>query len=314
MSATQPLSLDDLRALRSSGRPAADALPVRLAVIGDPVDHSLSPAMHQPALDARGLGFRYGRVHVRPGDVAEAFALMRALGFVGTNVTVPHKAEALAACGEVEATARLFGAVNTVVFGADGVTRGYNTDGPGLAAAVMESFGRPPGSFRVAIVGAGGGAGRAAALQCALSGCPLVVLANRTVAKAEAVAAEARRVAPACDVRVTALGGAARLPDALAACDLLVNATSVGLRPDDPAPVPVSLLRPDLAVFDMVYNPPETRLLAAARALGAPAANGLAMLVHQGALAFVLWFGGDLPLEEMRAGLACGLAPPTAGR
>ena len=193
--------------------------------------------------------------------------------------------------------------MNTVVFAADGVTRGSNTDGPGLAAAVTEGFGRPLGSFRVAVAGAGGGAGRAAALQCALAGCPAVVLANRTAAKAEAVAADARRTAPTCDVRVAALGDGVCLRDALAGCDLLVNATSVGLRPDDPSPVLVELLRPDLAVLDMVYNPPETRLLAAARALGAPAANGLAMLVHQGALAFVRWFGGDLPLAEMRAGL-----------
>ena len=297
------LALDDLRAWRSSGCPAADAPPVRLAVIGDPVAHSLSPAMHQRALDARRLGLRYGRLRVAVGEVAEAFALMRALGFVGANVTVPHKGEALAACGEVEATARWFGAVNTVVFAADGVTRGSNTDGPGLAAAVTEGFGRPLGSFRVAVAGAGGGAGRAAALQCALAGCPAVVLANRTAAKAEAVAADARRAAPDCDVRVAALDDVVRLRDALAGCDLLVNATSVGLRPDDPSPVLVELLRPDLAVLDMVYNPPETRLLAAARALGAPAANGLAMLVHQGALAFVRWFGGDLPLAEMRAGL-----------
>ena len=300
-----PTTLADLRFWLNHGRPADDTPPARLAVIGDPVAHSLSPAMHQPALDARGLGLRYIKVHVRPGQVAETFALMRELGFVGTNVTVPHKAEALAACDEVEEAARLFGAVNTVVFSEDGPTRGHNTDGPGLAAAVREAFGRPLGAFRVAVAGAGGGAGRAAALQCALAGCPLVVLANRTLEKARAVAAEAARVAPACVVRVAALDDEDSLRPALADCDLLVNSTSVGLKPDDPVPVPVSLLRPDLAVYDMIYNPPETPLLAAARAAGAPAANGLSMLVHQGALAFVRWFGGDLPLREMRVGIGC---------
>ena len=300
-----PLSctLDDLRSWRNHGRPADDIPPARLAVIGDPVAHSLSPAMHQPALDARGLGLRYIKVHVRRGEVAETFALMQDLGFVGTNVTVPHKGEALAACGEVEDAARLFGAVNTVVFSGDGVTRGSNTDGPGLAAAVVEAFGHPLAAFRVAVVGAGGGAGRAAALQCAISGCPVVVMANRTLEKAQAVAAEAARVVPACEARAVALDDKGALREALADCDLLVNSTSVGLKADDPIPVPISLLRPGLAVYDMIYNPPETRLLAAARAAGAPAANGLSMLVHQGALAFVRWFGGELPLREMRGGL-----------
>ena len=281
-----------------------DSPPARLAVLGDPVAHSRSPAMHQPAIDARGLGLRYIRLHIRPGEVAAAIAAMRALGFVGCNVTVPHKAEALAACTRVSPSARLFGAVNTVRFEADGSISGSNTDGPGLAAAVHEAFGRPLSGQRIAILGAGGGAGRAAALQCALDNCAGLVLVNRTPAKAEAVAAEIAATSPGLPVNIIGIDDTNSLRAALANSSLLVQATSVGMRPEDPPPIDVSCLHPDLAVMDMIYTPPETQLLAAARALGAPAANGLAMLIHQGALAFATWFGGPPPVAIMRQALA----------
>ena len=304
MPALPPNILADLHRWLATGRPMDDTPPARLAVIGDPIAHSRSPAMHQPALDAHGLDMRYIRLHIRPGEVADAFAAMRALGFVGCNVTVPHKAEALAACDHVSPSARLFGAVNTVRFEADGSISGSNTDGPGLAAAVHESFGLPLSAHRVAIIGAGGGAGRAAALQCALDNCAGLVLVNRTTAKAGAVAAEIAATSPALPIRIVAIDDTPELRAALASCTLLVQATTVGMRPDDPSPIDPTCLHPALAVFDMIYTPPETRLLAAARALGAPAANGLAMLIHQGALSFATWFGTPPPVAIMRQALA----------
>ena len=295
-------TISDLREWIERGLPTKDGRP-GVAVIGDPVAHSRSPAMHQPALDARGLGLRYIKIHVRPGEVAEVFSLLRRLGFTGTNVTVPHKLEALRACTEADATASLFQAVNTVHFRPDGVTHGSNTDGPGLAAAVEEAFGKRLSTCRVAIAGAGGGAGRAAALQCALDGAPEITLINRTLAKAESVAAEIGHVSPDARLLVLAMDDFPAIRQGLAGCDLLVNATSAGMKPEDPLPVPAESLHPGLAVYDMIYSPPETTLLATARNIGCPAANGLSMLIHQGAISFSRWFGGEPPVEIMRRAL-----------
>lgn len=307
MSSEAPYSITDLRDWIEQGLPANGPRP-GVAVIGDPVAHSRSPAMHQPALDARGLDLRYIKIHVRPGEVAEVFSLLRELGFTGTNVTVPHKLEALRACTEADAAATLFQAVNTVHFRPDGVTHGSNTDGPGLAAAVKEAFGKNLSSSRIAIAGAGGGAGRAAALQCALDGAPEIILINRTIAKAESVAAEIRQVAPGSRVVVLAMDDFPAIRATLAGCDLLVNATSAGMKPEDPLPVPAESLHQGLAVYDMIYSPPETALLAAARIAGCPAANGLSMLIHQGAISFARWFGGEPPVEIMRR----ALLPPSS--
>ncbi|MFM7182718.1 MAG: shikimate dehydrogenase [Verrucomicrobiales bacterium] len=302
MPSEAPLTISDLRNWLERGLPA-DGLRPGVAVIGDPVAHSRSPGMHQPALDARDLGLRYVKIHVLPGEVAEVFSLLRKLGFTGTNVTVPHKLEALRACTEVDGAASLFQAVNTVHFRPDGVTHGSNTDGPGLSAAVEEAFGKKLCTSSIAIAGAGGGAGRAAALQCALDGSPKIVLINRTVAKAESVAAEIRQVSPAMQAIVLAMDDFPAIKAALAGCDLLVNATSAGMKPEDPLPVPVESLHPGLAVYDMIYSPPETALLAAARNAGCPTANGLSMLIHQGAISFSRWFGGAPPVEIMRHAL-----------
>lgn len=297
-----PFTLSDLMAWKAHGLPMLGGRP-GLAVIGDPVAHSRSPSMHQPALDERGLGLRYIKLHVRPGEVAEAFSLMRGLGFTGTNVTVPHKLEALRACSGLDPVAMLFQAVNTIHFRSDGTIHGSNTDGPGLAAAVKEAFGKILPASRVAIAGAGGGAGRAAALQCALEGAPEILLLNRTVSKAESVAAEIGQVSAATKVRVLSLDQVSAIRPALSGCDLLVNATSAGMKPDDPLPVPAEALHPGLAVYDMIYSPPETPLLAVARKIGCPVANGLSMLIHQGAISFSRWFGGEPPVEVMRRAL-----------
>lgn len=273
--------------------------PARLAVIGHPIAHSASPIMHQAALDARSIEARYVRIDIEPGRVAEALSRMRELGFIGCNVTVPHKIEAMAACDEIDHAARQIGAVNTLRFGAGGV-QGFNTDGPGFQRAVEEVFDSRLQDLRVMVVGAGGGAGRAIATQCALTGVPRLVLANRTLAKVDDLAA---RLQPLLPVLAMALDDP-NLGLQCADCDLIVNTSSLGLQPGDPSILPATYLNKRHLVYDTIYKPPLTPLLQAASQSGARIANGLSMLIHQGALAFSLWFPGENPLPEMRAAMA----------
>ncbi len=287
----------------STLREAAGSLvpPARLSVFGDPVAHSRSPQLHNPALRACGIDAQYVRLHVRPDEFTEALGLIRELGFYGTNCTIPHKFAALEAVDEADPLARRLGAVNTVVF-RGGRTLGFNSDGPGLLRALRDEFGVAVRDLRVLILGAGGGAGRAAAIMCALDGCPRLVLVNRTADKVEAVRAEVASFAPQARLEVvTELDHAT-----LAGVDMVINATSVGMKPEDPDLLPAGALGSGHLVYDMVYSPPETRLLQTARAAGAKAANGLSMLLHQGAVSFEHWFEQEAPLEAMRAGLLAG--------
>ena len=163
--------------------------PARLAVIGDPIAHSKSPQMHNPALRECGIEAQYVRVRVPAGSVAEAFRAFAARGFLGVNVTIPHKFEALAAVDVVEPLAQKLGAVNTVAI-RDGKLHGFNSDGPGFLRSVREAFGVEARELRILILGAGGGAGRAVAVQCTLENCQRLVLVNRTATKAASLASE----------------------------------------------------------------------------------------------------------------------------
>ncbi|OYW29626.1 MAG: hypothetical protein B7Z47_04555, partial [Chthoniobacter sp. 12-60-6] len=205
--------------------------PARLAVIGDPIGHSRSPQMHNPALQACGIDAQYIRVQVPVGRVAEAFRQFAQCGFLGVNITIPHKFEALDAVDVLDPLARQLGAVNTLAI-RDGKLHGYNTDGPGFLRSVKEAFGADVQDLRVLILGAGGGAGRAVAVQSALSGCQKLMLVNRSQAKAEAVADEIRTLRCCPDVTVVAWDDAA-LREALADTDLIVNATSLGMKAGD---------------------------------------------------------------------------------
>ncbi len=275
--------------------------PARLAVIGHPIAHSASPRMHQAALDSMGMNTRYIRLDIEPGQVGEAFSRMRALGFVGCNVTVPHKLEAMEHC-EVDASAAMFGAVNTIRF-SDDATRGFNTDGPGFARAVEDDFGVPFASLKVAIVGAGGGAGQAIATQCCLSGVGKLVLVNRTLDKLDPLVARLRALGPAMEIIALSFDDPA-LAEHCLSCDLIVNTSSVGLKTGDPSILPAACLKKEHLVYDTIYQPPVTPLLAVANGLGCRTANGLSMLLNQGALAFQRWFPGTEPLLVMRAAMA----------
>ncbi|MEM6910810.1 MAG: shikimate dehydrogenase [Verrucomicrobiota bacterium] len=278
--------------------------PARLAVIGDPVRHSKSPAMMQPAIDALGHSLQYVALQVAEGAVATCIDLMRQADFLGTNVTVPHKFAALEACDELDESARQLGAVNTILF-QDGLTYGFNTDGPGYVRAIREDFQIDLRDLRVLILGAGGGAGAALARQCALEGCERIVLANRTLEKAEAVARDCRTLyrsehleGPMDRILAIPLEDLP-LREQLEFTDLVIQATSIGLKPTDPSPLSPSLLSPHLLVSDLIYR--DTKLLRAAHQAGCRIANGQTLLLHQGALAFTHWFGQEPDLRAMRA-------------
>jgi shikimate dehydrogenase len=296
-------TLDDLASRETLD--AGAAKPAKLAVLGWPVAHSASPRMHQPALDANGIDCRYIRLEVEPGQIPAAFAGMRALGFIGCNVTVPHKLDALENCTEVHPDARSLGAVNTVRFEAD-ATRGFNTDGPGFARAIEGDFGAPLASLKVAIAGAGGGAGQAIATQCVLLGVGLLVLINRTTEKLGPLVARLAALGQGTEIIPLSFGDPS-LADHCRACDLIVNTTSLGLKPGDSSVLAEVCLRPEHLVYDTIYQPPVTPLLALARATGCRTANGKSMLLHQGALAFGHWFPGadrKVVLAAMREALA----------
>ncbi|MBP7951835.1 MAG: shikimate dehydrogenase [Verrucomicrobiales bacterium] len=283
--------------------------PVRLSVFGDPVAHSLSPHLHNPALAASGIRAQYVRLLVRPGAFSAALRRIHDLGFIGTNVTIPHKFSALQAVDVVDAQARRLGAVNTVVF-RDGRAFGSNSDGPGFVRSVREAFCAAVGDLRVLILGAGGGAGRAVAVQCALENCRHLTLVNRTPEKSAALAGEIAGFFPKNRLSVADWSGEA-LRRALPQVDLIINGTNLGMKPEDPPVLPQGCLEARHLVHDMVYRPAVTPLVAMARDAGASAVNGLPMLLHQGAVSFESWFSQPAPLEIMRQSLwaAAGVPP-----
>lgn len=299
-------TLEDLRA-RAEGR---GPLPpeVRLAVLGSPVGHSLSPAMQNAALSALGSQVRYAKIDCPPENLAEAVDLARRADFLGLNLTIPHKFEVLKLCTELDDTARQLGAVNTLLFDGSRAV-GFNTDGPGLVRAIRDVFSFDLRDLRVMVLGAGGGAGSAAALQCALEKCPRLVLVNRTEGKAHDVAKRAKQIlhtdrleGPEDPVTVIALEEGA-LREQLTRTDLVINATSLGMKRTDQRLIPASLLTPDLLVYDMVYRPAVTRLLEDAQNAGARTANGLSLLLHQGALSLEIWLNRPAPADVMRRAL-----------
>lgn len=303
-------TFDDLRAWGSAL--AGLSPPARLAVIGDPIAHSKSPQMHNPALRACGVDAQYIRVQVPVGKVGEAFRLFAAREFIGVNVTIPHKFEALQAVDELDPLARRLGAVNTVAI-RGGRLHGFNSDGPGFLRAVREAFDADVRHLRVMILGAGGGAGRAVAVQCALEGCGKLVLVNRTADRLQDVLADIHSIdRPAGAAReVLALPWTdAAIRSEIANVDLIVNGTSLGMKADDPPFLPPGILSTQHRVFDMVYLPGSrlTTLGAAARDAGAAYVDGATLLLHQGAISFECWFDRPAPVDVMRAGLQRALA------
>jgi shikimate dehydrogenase len=294
--------------------------PIRLGVFGDPVAHSLSPEIQNAALRAFEINMQYARFHIRPNELRSALRFLRELDFVGINLTVPHKIAGLTQIDVADESASRCGAVNTInVNTAHGAVPtapenkkliGSNTDAEGFSRAVRSEFSIDLRDLRVMILGAGGGTGHAIGWQCALENCERLVLVNRTLAKTNALIdrlrpffAEARVLGPVARLEAVPWEETA-VRAQLADIDLIVNATPLGMNPSDPAPIPARLLAPHHIVFDCVYRPSKTALLRAVDEAGARGANGLSMLLHQGALSFSIWFNREAPIEAMRSAIA----------
>ncbi len=266
-------------------------------LIGDPVEHTMSPVMHNAAFEKLGIDYRYLPFRVRQEELGKAIAGMRALNIKGLNVTIPHKVAVIPFLDELDPLAERIGAVNTIVNN-NGVLKGYNTDAGGFIKALLEGGVEPVGK-NVVILGAGG-ASRAISFSLAEKGAHLVIL-NRQLELDWAIGL-AQRISQVFKKDVKALElNAENLSMALEKADILVNATSVGMSPGiDDTPVPSGLLKPGLVVFDIVYNPIKTRLRREAEEAGARTIGGLDMLAWQGALAFELWTGRPAPFGLMK--------------
>jgi len=267
------------------------------AVIGDPVEHSMSPAMHNAAFKEIGLDWVYVALRVRAEKLAAAIERVRAFDMPGINVTIPHKIQVIPLLDGLNPLAEKIGAVNTVV-NENGVLTGFNTDASGFLRALTENGIRPEGTSGV-ILGAGG-ASRAISFALANTRVAPVIL-NRAsgLERAKQLAATVSKTTGTETIALELNRG--NLTDALKKADILVNSTSVGMSPDtENSLVPAELLRPDLVVYDIVYNPVKTRLLREAEAAGAATVSGVDMLVWQGAVAFELWTGKKPPVDIMK--------------
>ena len=269
-------------------------------VIGDPIAHSLSPRIHNAAFRALGLDWVFVALPVPKGQVGAAVDGARALGIRGLSVTMPHKEAVIGSLDGLTSAAAELGAVNCVLRAPhdDALLLGDNTDGAGFVRGLKADLGIEPTGRRFVVLGAGG-AGRAVVQALGAGGATSVVVVNRDAglgAVAASLAGDAGSSVPAGDevAVATAVGDA----------DVLVNATPVGMGDDRGLPVPADLLRPDLAVSELVYHPAVTPLMAAAQERGAPTANGRSMLVHQAAVAFEHWTGATAPVDAMAAAVA----------
>lgn len=261
------------------------------AVLGSPIQHSASPAMHNAAFAALGLNWRYLAFEVDPKNLRAAIEGARALNLAGLNLTVPHKLLAVDMVDELDTSAKTWGAVNTIKF-ENGRAIGFNTDAEAIVTSLREDLKVELRGAKVLLLGAGG-AGRTAALKLAAENVAELFLVNRTASKTVEIAAEIKKQFPSIKVSV----GYPKSD-----VDLLLNATSLGLKPEDAAPLDEKLysLKQTRAVYDMIYKPAETKLLVAAQAAGCRTANGIGMLVHQGAKAFHIWTGQPAPVAVMR--------------
>jgi len=266
-------------------------------VIGDPIEHTMSPVMHNAAFKKLGLDYLYVPFQVRKEELSRAVEGIRALNVMGFNVTIPHKVAIIPLLDGLDPLAEKIGAVNTVVNNS-GALRGYNTDATGFLQALLERGVEPAGKD-VVVMGAGG-ASRAICYILAERGAHLSIL-NRQLEMdwAEELASQ---ISYDFEMEVRALElGFENLRMVLGKADVLINATSVGMSPDnEETPVPAELLKSDLVVFDIVYNPIRTRLLKEAEAAGSRVMGGIDMLAWQGALAFEKWTEQSAPLDLMR--------------
>jgi shikimate dehydrogenase len=280
----------------------------RVALLGNPLKRRHSQVMHDAAFDAAGIDARYILMELEADAVEAAVTAARGPEWLGLGVTAPYKPVVAGLVDEVEPDARAIGAVNNVLRTDDGRLIGFNSDAPGFRAGAEVAMGRSLEGLHVAVAGAGGAA-HAVVYACLTAGASRVTVANRSLEAAQALVAGFEPVRPGI-VRAVPLHGD-EFGTALVSADLAVNATTVGmLHPG--ATIPVELLPGHATVFDLVYVPPETPLLRAARERGLRTANGSEMLIRQAEIAFERWTGIGGMAEVMRAAVAPLLADPTA--
>lgn len=265
-----------------------------LGVMGDPIAHSKSPAMHQAALGAMGVPGHYVPLHVKPDNLKDAIQAIRALGFRGVNVTIPHKVEVMNYLDVVDEGAKRIGAVNTVV-NDNGLLTGYNTDGIGYVRSLKEEILPELAGKHIVVLGAGGAA-RGIIHALIQEGPGSVSVVNRTASKAKELAEEWGNLA---QIRGF---GESEAETAIRSADVLINTTSVGMHPNvNQVPVPEAWIPEGIVVSDLIYNPLTTKLLSISAAKGCSVHGGLGMFINQGAYALEYWTGQPAPVEDMKA-------------
>lgn len=277
-----------------------------LGIIGDPIEHTLSPVMHQAALEAQGLNYLYLPFRVSAANLREALDGLKALGFVGVNVTIPHKTAVMPYLDKLTQEAELIGAVNTLHLD-HGRWVGYNTDGWGFLRSLQESGEVNPAGARILVFGAGGAA-RAVTAQLGFAQAKEITIANRNLRRAEALAREMED--KISDVRFRAIDlSPGPVADAMEGAEIIINATPLGMEGYATLPLPVKpeWFVPRHRVADLVYHPRETRFLQWAKAAGAHTISGVGMLLYQGVESYRIWTRVDPPVEVMRDALLAQL-------
>ncbi len=271
---------------------------LKYAVIGDPVAHSLSPQLHNPAFMALGIDAEYVSVHVK-GPELGAFAERARREFAGFNITVPHKNAIIPFLNSISDECRLTGSVNTVK-NTNGHLHGESTDGYGLETALLEEFNIPVKGNSFLFVGTGGTV-KAVSFHFAARGANTLFFANRTVSKSENLANELRDNRPGTKYLSCPLDDEKKLEEFISKASIIIQCTSLGLKEDDPSPLAEEFFKPGKCYYDTIYR--ETAFIQAAKKRGGRSAGGLSMLLHQGAKSFSIWTGKDAPVEVMRKSL-----------
>jgi len=284
----------------SSQRFQPDGTTRTFAVLGHPVSHSLSPAMHNAALREMGVNAVYLAYDVKPEELMQVLEGMSRMGVGGCNLTIPHKEVAYRGLSRLDDTARLAGSANTILFHADGSMEGFSTDGYGLRMALQESFDLSFSGSDVLVLGCGG-AGRAAAIQAAQEGAACVRLANRSPERRQILADELRRMHPETETMEITSWPPVR--EDVHPADILLQSTSLGMKTDEPSLLQRDVFHADQALLDMTYIQQKTPIMREAESSGARAVNGLSMLLHQGVRSLEIWTGKEVPVETMRTAL-----------
>jgi len=267
-----------------------------VGLLGNPLGHSFSPAMHNKAFETLGLNYFYLPIEVTAEDLPTVAAGIAKMNFAGYNITIPHKIRIMDCLDEIDPLAQAIGAVNTVVL-ENGRATGYNTDGEGFVRSLEAESGITVDGKRYFILGSGGAA-RAIAMTLAFKGASKIYLCNRTEQKAHDLAAEINtKVNPCCEMVPR---DPTRMAPAVQQADVLINTTSIGMHPEeDRIPIDDNLIPGGMIVSDIVYNPARTKLLQVAEAKGCKIVPGLGMLVYQGTEGFRKWTGAEPPVEVM---------------